>query len=332
MRWSFALDQYGSSFIQRSDRRRYCRLMGSSSPGLVKMIVGLGARLAYALLLSFLLAGTATAQRKEVQVQFQIADPSFRSELGNEVTAAEMTFLKLSIVELQKKVGFLQFVATPKPDRLLIQLGDSHPRPGTPIPFSLTLASADSSPSVRGTFRTSAERTNALSVRHDVRDKIRDPELVGGGGQPGEFQRKFSLISLERLLSVFNKIVVAQNAVIQEGPPDPLWEFPFTRGDTCMDLASILLVKHRLDKDSGQSEQVPIEVEALGPDGPDAMHGRIQGRVPNTPDQSRLIGRLATKPGIRIVVESVSIVDYRPYDCNPVVPPGNSGLGGPNQP
>lgn len=277
----------------------------------------------------------AVAQPTSVNVQLRIQDPSYIGEFGRtEVGRAEAVLQKLAIAELQSRIGFLRFTSDPQPNRIVIDLGSADRQPGEPINFHLR-ASPGANKDLSWTFRSGADAVSGLSKKHSVEEKLQDVDLVGdaSGSQPGEFRQKFSRVGLTSLVSALRALPVTSKGEMPEGPPDPLWELPLNRAETCMDLNSRLAIDHRLSRETGQSEKVHLEVEAIGPDGStsDAMNGHIQARVPAIPDQKVLIQRLGNPNVKKVEVEGVYVLDYHPTDCRAVVAPTESGLaaGGP---
>jgi len=277
------------------------------------------------------LAPVALAQPNSVQVQLRIQHPAYRDELGNDTTRAEAedALLKLAERELQARIGFLRFTSEARPTKIVIDLGDSNWQSGEPIKFHLHAVPGETK-GLSWTFRSGAEIISALSKKYSVEDKIRDVELVGAGdAQPGEFRRRFSSVGLASLVKALGSMPVASKGDMPEGPPDPLWDLPLNRAETCMDLSSRFVIDHQLIRSSGSSEKVSVVVEAVGPDGStsDAMMGHIQARVPATPDQKIYIQRLAGPTVQKVQIEGIYMVDYHPVDCNAVALPTDSGLG-----
>jgi hypothetical protein len=271
----------------------------------------------------------AIAQPNSVRVQLRIQNQSYRDELGSVLSRAEEILQKLAVIELQSRVGFLRFTTEPNPNRVVIDIGNTDRQPGEPINFHLRAIPGDGK-DLTWSFRSGAEIISALSKKASLEDKIKDVELVGvGDTQPGEFRRKFSRVGLDPLVKALRFMPVASKGNMTEGPPDPLWDLPVSRAETCMDLSSQFTIDHRLSGSSGQAEKVRLAVEAIGPDGSssDAMRGHIQARVPASPDQKVLIQRLGNPNVQKVEVEAVYMLDYHPGDCNAVTLPTESGLG-----
>jgi hypothetical protein len=288
-------------------------------------------RSAFFLMLAMMTFSTALhAQRAKVQVEFHIADTIYRSELGSEAANAEKLLQQVAITTLQKRIGFISFTADSSPNVIVVQLGDNPHSVSEPVYFHLRLASGLAHPQVKWVFRTQADITNPLSHKHSVQDKVHDVELVGtemeGGSEPGEFGRRFSSISTDRLVNaVFRLIPVASQGVLKDGPPDPLWELPLNRTETCMDLESHLEVKHLLSSANRVPEELLLEVRAAGP--PDGVVGPVQARVLDAPTHQLDINRLGA-PGVNVTVTAVYVTRYEGPMCSPTVPPRNSGLTG----
>jgi len=272
----------------------------------------------------------AAGQIPTVQVDFHIADRRFQNELGTRLSTAEKIFLPILVGELEKRIGFLRFAKDAAPAgarryRLVIHLGDAATGRGD-VRFNLTMVSpagAASGRPVSWQFRGLDEALKGLSRKQSVDDKIRDVDLVGGEGQPGELARKFAAGDFSRLVAdLLSKVpMTADGATVTPGA-DPKWVLPLQRGEVCMDLHSRFRVAHLLEAADG-SEELPLEVEATGPpDGAtDALVGSIIARVPDMPDQTRSVGRLGSQ-GARVKITAVYIIQYlrRPVCTDALLP------------
>jgi hypothetical protein len=288
-------------------------------------------------------ATAAVAQLPSVQVEFHIVDPTFHRELGARLSAAETAFGPILIEELHQRIGFLKFSGTPAPVgqqayRLVISLGDPNAGSIRDVRFNLTLlpppgVNLTGRAAVSWLFRKSDESFRPLSRKQNADEKIRDVDLVGGDGQPGELRRQFSLGDFSRLVSdVLSRIPIAADASLQMGT-DPKWSLPLHRGETCMDLRTRFRIAHLLQED-GASEELPLEVEATGPpDGAtDALLGRIIARVPDSPLQTRSIGRLGDPSVRQVKVTAVFVTQYlRRSVCSDAPLPTDAGVGGGSQ-
>lgn len=282
----------------------------------------------------------AAAQIPTVQVDFHIVDQRFQSELGTRKDAAEKLFLPIFVDELEKRVGFLRFSTEAAPAgerryRLVINLGDAAATRGE-VRFNLSLLSPAGvgGRSVSWQFRPLDEALKPLSRKQSASDKIHDVELVGGAGEPGELARKFAAGDFRRLVAdLLSKVPMAANGATLTPGADPRWILPLHRGEVCMDLHSRFRVAHLLEED-GSSEELPLEVEATGPaDGAaDALVGPIIGRVPDTPDQTRSVGRLGAS-GARVKITAVFITEYlrRPVCSDASLPTDAITAGGGGQ-
>jgi hypothetical protein len=273
-----------------------------------------------------LLAG---AQIPTVQVEFRILEPRFTRELGNRTKDAEKALLPILTSELEQRIGFLRFTTTPaplgeKPYRLRIDLGSATAGNGE-VRFVLALSSPAGTAlgqSISWQFRGVESALEPLSQKGSVNDKIADVALVGGSGQPGELARKFAAGDFHRLVSdlLSNVPMAADGATMTLTTiTDPRWVLPLQRGEVCLDLHSRFRVKHLL-KDSVTSEELPLEVEALGPPDEDSA-GPIIARVPDSPDQARSVGRLGA-PGISVKIVALYMTKYlrRPVCSDAVAP------------
>jgi hypothetical protein len=289
------------------------------------------ARAAIFLLLAFTSrVEIAHAQLDKVQVEFHIVDPVYRNELGTQVPAAERSLQDLAVIALQQRLRFVTFTSDSAADHILILLGDDPRALNEPVRFHLKLVSGSTHPELTWIFRAQAELIKPLSFKHRVEEKVRDVELVGAKtdsvSQQGEFRRKFSSISMDSLVNtVFRLIPVANKGVLRDGPPDPLWELPLNRDETCMPLETHLMVEHLLERTSRVAEELPLEVRAAGP--PDGVVAPIQARVVNPETHLLDISRLGG-PDVTVTIKAVYVLHYEGPQCSSTVTLQNSGLLG----
>jgi len=273
-----------------------------------------------------------------VQVEFHIVDRIYRNELGTQSAAAEKAFLPIFIEQLQRKIGFLQFSGerqSPSSYRLVIELGDSNRTALENSSFRIRLLQPDGAaigPTVSWLFRSFQDSLRAFSNKQAAEDKVHDIALIGGAHAepPGELRRKFAAADFDRIVSqLLSQISVASQAQLKEGPPDPRWELPFDRGDTCMELHSRFRIAHALVF-SDETEDLPLEVEAVGPaDGSaNAMRAPISARIPASNPQTILVARLGNPRLKSVEIKGVYVLLYRGSElgCSPVVAPVDAGL------
>ncbi len=284
------------------------------------------------------LSSQASSQRNTVRVEFHLTDAIYSSELGQQqLPMADKAFQPLFIEQLQRKVGFLQFSADPQTGptyTLVIELGDRSRNALDSSHFHVSLKdpSGNALPkAVSWVFRPGTDGFRAFSSKTDAAEKIRDINLVGeSDGEPGELRRKFAEADFDRIVAdLLSNVPVAMQAELKEKPPDPRWELPIHRGDTCMDLHTRFRISHALEF-TDTTEDFPVEVEAVGPaDGAaDAMLGPISARLPDGSPQTQTVTRLVSPRLKQVEVKGVYVLMYRSRDvgCVTVIPPTESGL------
>jgi hypothetical protein len=291
------------------------------------------------LLCMFALGIQASAQRNTVRVEFHLTDGIYASELGpQQVALADKAFQSLFIEQLQRKIGFLHFSGDLQANptyTLLIELGDPNRLALDSSHFHVSLKGPNGNllpKKISWVFRPSTDGFRAFSNKAAPTEKIRDINLVGesDGEPPGELRQRFAEADFDGIVAdLLSNIPVATQAELKEKPPDPRWELPLHRGDTCMDLHSRFRISHSLQF-IDTTEDFPVEVEAVGPaDGAaDAMLAPISARLPDGSPQAQSVARLVNPHLKQVQVKGVYVLMYRSRDvgCAVVIPPSDSGL------